>query len=254
MKKVLFTIFLSLIFLISINVNAKTEFKASTVNAKVGDDVKIKVTKSDNEQFQMLGIKIKYDKNKLEFKKCKVYGFDKAFMSGCKNINSIITFYAISASSDDLMNDSGNIYDITFKVKDVTDASIPINLKVTDYNSDIEHSLDYDTIDGAIILKDNTNNKDIVVNNNSNNIKENTSNEKRDNNSYNEVDSREIKEDNEVINNKETSKVKENKKNNIINKTNKFIYIIICFIILFILLILLIKKKKKSKVRKNSLK
>lgn len=237
MKKVLFTIFFSfLILFCNNNVYAKTEFSVSSTSGKLNDKIKVNVNMSDGHKFMMLGIKIRYDKNLLEFESCKINGFKSAYMKGCKEGTKGLTFYAIS-SSDDLINNNDNIFIVYFKVKKkFTNTSI--NLDVTDYSKSLDDDIDYDTKSGVITFIDDDNDKKDSNNNTYN---------------YEESNSKSVKKDDIAIkNNKEENKsvISNNKKSRKGSKTNfdkNILFVIILVVILLTLFIIFKKKYSKMK-------
>lgn len=246
----LFLIIISLflfLFFFSSNVYAKTVFKANDVNGKVGDRVTIKVNKSDNQEFLALGIKIKYDNSKLEFDDCTINGFRKAVMKGCNENDGVIIFYAIGISR--MMNDSGNIYNVYFKIKNVDDNYIPIDLKVTDYSKDLKNTLEYDTIPGKIVLKEDDN--DTNTGSDSSNISVNNKsiNSSNDNKTLNKIKKYDNN-SNKSISDKSNSTNDDNmdKKKFSFSKDNRQIIFIIMVIILILLLFIV---KKLCKVVKK---
>lgn len=238
MKKVLFTIFFSfLILFCNNNVYAKTEFSVSSTSGKLNDKIKVNVNMSDGHKFMMLGIKIRYDKNLLEFESCKINGFKSAYMKGCKEGTKGLTFYAIS-SSDDLINNNDNIFIVYFKVKKkFTNTSI--NLDVTDYSKSLDDDIDYDTKSGVITFIDDDNDKKDSNNNNTYN--------------YEESNSKSVNKDDIAIkNNKEENKsvISNNKKSRKGSKTNfdkNILFVIILVVILLTLFIIFKKKYSKMK-------
>lgn len=155
MKKTLKILIILIILLFTSNVKAeeKTVFSLSNIKTSSGAEVTIRVNMKNNPKFELLGFKIYYDSSKLEYISCGINGFSNAMLKDCNiNKDKDITFYALTMYTEDnkLMNDTGDIVDIKFKVKDNVKNDIPLSLDITDFGKTDTEPLDFDIINGKI--------------------------------------------------------------------------------------------------------
>lgn len=251
MKKIFLVLTIFILFY-AINVNAKTIFTASSTSAKVNDVVEVKVNmdKDSSLEYQALGIRMRYDGKSLSFVKCEINGFEDVAMNGCKNNNNSVTFYAISISSTVLMNYSGNLYNVYFKVKNTNDSEIPIVLDVTDYSKDLENNYPFDVIGGKITIKNDSKKEESSK---KANIKKSI-----DKNDFSEEDSDNKISSNYAINNgkanrdnnEKITKDNKNSKNKSVKNVNKvifFSYLIFLITLIIVGFSLYFNKKNNSK-------
>lgn len=155
MKKTLKYLSILFILLFTSNVRAeeKTVFSLSNIKASSGGEVTITVNIKNNPKFELLGFKVYYDSSKLEYISCGINGFSNAMLKDCNiNKDKDITFYALTMYTEDnkLMDDTGDIVDIKFKIKDNVKNDIPLSLDITDFGKTDTEPLDFDIINGKI--------------------------------------------------------------------------------------------------------
>lgn len=155
MKKTLKYLSILFILLFTSNVRAeeKTVFSLSNIKASSGEEVTITVNIKNNPKFELLGFKVYYDSSKIEYVSCGINGFSNAMLKDCNiNKDKDITFYALTmyTEEDKLMDDTGDIVDIKFKIKDNVKNDIPLSLDITDYGKTDTEPLDFDIINGKI--------------------------------------------------------------------------------------------------------
>lgn len=154
MKRLLFLIYIfSLFCAVDVYAQDKTTFTVSSVGAKAGDEVTISVNMKDNPNFQSLSLLIPLNSIYVEYESCEIIGFKKATMKDCGiNPKNEVTFYAIQVSENDtkLFSDTGDILNVTLKIKDNVKEDIPITLDVKSYAQKVGEKLEYNVVNGMI--------------------------------------------------------------------------------------------------------
>jgi len=144
--------FLFFFFLIN-SVSAKEAvFTLGNGKGNKGDEVTLKLTLEDNPAFGLLGVKLDYDENKLEYKDAEIKGLKNAFMKDVDEAKGIVTMYALVLDTKKLMEDTGNILEVTFKILSDKDETSKIEVNVTDFGVDENKTLDYTTKDGYVTI------------------------------------------------------------------------------------------------------
>ena len=144
-----------LLFPFMVYADKKTTFSLDTISAKSGSNVTINFNVKDNPAFGVLTAKIHYDITKLEFVDSSVNGLKKAVLKGADNNSSkgLVALYAITLSGK--LTDTGNLYTVEFKIKDGVKDNIPLTLEIVDFGEDENTPLEYDKVDGMIVLDEN---------------------------------------------------------------------------------------------------
>ena len=156
MKK-LFFILIAIITILPINIKEKkkkTTFSLNEVTSTVGSEITMKFNVDNNPEFGILAVKFHYDINKLEYISSKINGLENALLKNVESNNKgIIALYAITLDTKKLMNDTGNLVEMKFKIKDEVEEDIKIKVEVTDFGKDENTPIEFDSIDGNIIIK-----------------------------------------------------------------------------------------------------
>ena len=157
-KKILFIIIVLVSFSLKVEAAETTTFSISNIDASAGEDITVSVNMKNNPKFGLLGIKVNYDTTKLTYDSCSINGFDNAMMKGCDpNKDGDIVFYALTIyeEEDKLLDDTGDIFDIKFKINDDVTEDIPLELNITDYGETANTKLEYNLENGNIKLSNN---------------------------------------------------------------------------------------------------
>lgn len=157
-KKILFIIIVLISFSLNVEAAETTTFSIADIDASAGEDITVSVNMKNNPKFGLLGIKVNYDTNKLTYDSCSINGFDNAMMKGCDpNKDGDIVFYALTIyeEEDKLLDDTGDIFDIKFKINDDVTEDIPLELNITDYGETANTKLEYNLENGNIKLSNN---------------------------------------------------------------------------------------------------
>ena len=157
MKKAIYITIFMIIFISITNINicyaddiSSFELVGSSGNG--GDEITLNFYIKDNPSFGLLGVKFYYDTSSLEYIDSSIIGFDKAFMKNVGDNDGTITMYALTISSENLIDDTGNILELKFKVITYESIDSTINVKITDYGIDETTSLQYTVNDTVIEL------------------------------------------------------------------------------------------------------
>ena len=173
MKKLLFFLMM-LIIPVFIYAEEITTFSLNEVSSIAGGNVTIKLNMDNKQEFGVLTVRLHYDNTKLEYISSKINGLKAVLRGTDKNVSKgLVVLYAINLG-DNLMNDSGNVWTIDFKVKDDVKEDIPLSLEIKDFGKDESNKLKYEKKDGLIKIKESINTiEKNKTDNLSNNVKEN---------------------------------------------------------------------------------
>lgn len=151
MKKIIS--FIAFFFLaMNIAYAKETVISLSDAHGNLNDTIKVNLNIKDNDEYGLLGVKLDYDETKLEYKDAKINGLKNAFMKDVDEAKGVVTMYALSLDKKRLMNDSGDILEVEFKIISDKNETSNIKVDVTDYAIDENTSLDYTTKDSVITI------------------------------------------------------------------------------------------------------
>ena len=270
MKKKLFLVFIFLMIPLNIFAEEKSTFSLNEVAASPGNNVTIKLNVENNPEFGILAVKLHYDIEKLEYISSEIKGMKNALLKDAEsNDKGMIALYAITLDKKKLMDDTGTLLVLEFKIKDDVKEDCAIKLEVTDFGKDENTPIEFDSIDGNIKIKNDiesiTIDDDVSLNDNIDEEKEviwESSDEEiaavdDDGNVEFKEDGNvtiraKDKDDEETIYEKDYYVKDKVKKKN--NKDNNYILIAVGLILLIIVGIVIFKKIRKKKClnpRKN---
>ena len=159
MKKRLFLIIIFLIMPLCVFAEEKTVFSLNDVTAAPGSDITMKLNVENNPEFGVLAVKLHYDTEKLEYINSKIDGMENALLKDAETNNKgLIALYAITLDTKKLMNDTGTLLTIEFKIKENTEGTSDIKVEVTDFGKDENTPIEFVSKDGNIKIK-----KDILL-------------------------------------------------------------------------------------------
>lgn len=145
---------LCLLFMSIQNVNASnTTFELTEAKGMKGDTITVKLKISSNPSFGILGVKLDYDETKLEYESSKIIGLDNAMMKDATESKGVVTLYAFSIDKDKLMDDTGNIFEVQFKILSDEAEKSKIKLEITDFAIDEVETLEYIANDGIVTIE-----------------------------------------------------------------------------------------------------
>ena len=152
MKRIL--LMLCLLFMFIQNVNAaNTTFELTEAKGMKGDTITVKLKINSNPSFGILGAKLDYDETKLEYESSKIIGLDNAMMKDAAESKGVVTLYAFSIDKDKLMDDTGDIFEVQFKILSDESEESKIKLEITDFAIDEVESLRYTANDGIVAIE-----------------------------------------------------------------------------------------------------
>lgn len=155
MKKILLIV--CLFFLSLQTVYAKdTTFELTDTKGMEGDTITVKLKINNSPSFGILGAKLDYDETKLKYVSSKIIGLDKAMMKDNTESNGIVMMYAFCIDKDNLMDDTGNIFEVKFKIISKEKEQSKIELEITDFAIDEVEPLNYTTKDSTITINQET--------------------------------------------------------------------------------------------------
>lgn len=147
--KILSLIIIYFLFPILVNADAQANFTLEEKEASIGDEVSINLILENNQGFGLLGAKISFDQDSLEYVSSKTDNLGKAMLKGSElDKNGRVTLYALTIN--DLIDANGPILTINFKVKDTASEKVDINLEIESYAIDENNKLEYVSHNGAI--------------------------------------------------------------------------------------------------------
>lgn len=151
MKKILFAFTL---FLIPFIVDAKAKFIVPTIKA-TSNTFNIPIMIENYEDFKIIGLKLHYDKSKLELTDSSLESLTNGLFHGIEENDGTITIYSFNIDDNILsVSDKNIIATLTFKIIDESFDETNLDLEVTDYSFDEETPLDYVSVSGIVYLKD----------------------------------------------------------------------------------------------------
>ena len=156
MKKKLFLILSMFLLIVPIRVFAeeKTVFSLNDVTASAGNNITMKLNIENNPDFGLLAVKLHYDMDKLEYISSEVKGMKNALLKNAEsNDKGMIALYALTLDTDKLMDDTGTLLVLEFKIKEDVTEDTKITVEVTDFGIDENNYLDFEAIDGNIKIK-----------------------------------------------------------------------------------------------------
>lgn len=156
-QKLILLLMLSFFWGLLFDVSAKekkTKFIIDEVTAEAGEEVKLDLKMEDSPGFVMLQVRISYDKDKLSLISQKMNGLSDAMLRGSSlDKDDYIVMYALTPNKDKMLQASGTILTMTFKVKEDTIDEADIQVSVESYAQDESTPLEFDVQNGKIKIE-----------------------------------------------------------------------------------------------------
>lgn len=152
-KKIILSI-IGIYFILNLNVQAEElpTFKVGSATAYKDETITIPITLSNNSGFGFLGVKIRYDTEKLEYVDSYITAkLSKASLKGIEiNAKKTITLYALTSNEDDVIKDNGKIAEIKFKVLSNTTEDVKVEATIDNFGKGKNEEIKVNKIDGTI--------------------------------------------------------------------------------------------------------
>ena len=157
MKKIfIIFIFLLLAHVKTVYASEITNFSIDDYKANIGDEVTVKLNINNNPGFGLLTLKVHYDMDDLEYVSSSIKGLDEAIIKDSEDDGKgNVVLYAILINTNKLIEDNGQILNITYKVKNTKVRQSRLKIEVFDYGIDENRTLEYKVDNGYIYINDN---------------------------------------------------------------------------------------------------
>lgn len=144
-----------MIFMIqNVKAQTKTQFQLEDKTASLNETVTLNLEIKNNPNFGVLNIELVFDQNYLEYVSSKTNGLENSILHGSEqNQDGNVVFYAITVPEKELMDDTGKILSVTFKIKENTIEDQHVTVHVNDYGIDENTPLEYEVKNSKITVQ-----------------------------------------------------------------------------------------------------
>lgn len=151
-KLTLILIGISILFNINVKAEELPTFKVGSCTAYKGETITVPIYLENNPGFDFLGIKIRYNSEKLEYVESYLTAeFTGASLKGIEiNAKKTITLYALTSEDEKAIDVQGKIAEIKFKVLADNFEDVPIEATIDNFGKGRNEKIDITKIDGNV--------------------------------------------------------------------------------------------------------